>query len=78
MDARTTTSPAGASTRRAAVDVFSGALATYGRACTAARIAVNTFCLAPNAQNRALALAALDQVETAAAALTEAQQATRK
>lgn len=65
-------------TRRAAVDVFSGALATHGRACTAARIAVNTFCLAPNAQNRALALAALEQVETTAAALAEAQQATRQ
>lgn len=71
MDARTTTT-------RAAVDAFSGALTEKGRACTAARIAVNTFCLAPNAQNRALALAALDQVETAAAALTEAQQATRQ
>ena len=78
MDARTTTSPAGASTRLAAVDGFSGALATHVRTGTDARNAVNTFCLAPNAQNRALALAALDQVETAAAALTEAQQATRQ
>lgn len=71
MDARTTTT-------RAAVDAFSGALTEKGRACTAARIAVNAFCLEPSAQNRQRVLAALDQVETTTMAVAAAQLAARQ